>query len=235
PDDRANFFSNSFTAHPMFNHPATCRLRRHALTSSAAMCGAGQTLSLLAFFCLISISGCSKEKLSDIANKVQTQGESLVKESKKMTDALVETAKEPLNASGHMTIKSAEPIEINKAVVKMHVIGDGRKNSLQITSYSPGVAHTSVPAVFIHSTTSIESVALLAGKSVPCNVFIEPKSGAPIARNEVGRPVAVTFGSMNMQDKTITATIEPCTLIGSDDQPLKIDGGDIVAFVEGAE
>ncbi len=45
----------------------------------------------------------------------------------------------------------------------------------------------------------------------------------------------MVFGSMNMQEMTITATIEPCTLIGSDGQPLTIDGADILAVVAEGE
>ena len=90
------------------------------------------TISLFCF------SGCSKEKLTDLANTVQSQGENLVKESKKMTDSLVETAKEQLPETGKITIRTPEPIEIEQAVVKLHVVGDGRKHSLQITSYPSG-------------------------------------------------------------------------------------------------
>ncbi len=150
-----------------------------------------------------------------------------------MTDALVEPAEEPLPETGKLLIKMDEPLEIDHAVVKMHVVGDGRKNSLQITSYPPGVEHTPAPAVFLHATTEVETVALLAGKSLPCNLFVEPRAGAPIARSEIGHPVSVTFGSMNMQEKTITATIDTCTLIDSNDQPLALAGGEILAVVEG--
>ncbi|MDV6034327.1 MAG: hypothetical protein F9B45_30380 [Phycisphaera sp. RhM] len=197
-------------------------------------CGPARRVPLLLLLlCVPALSGCSKEKLKDLADTVQTEGKNLVKESKKMTDALVETAKEELPETGRMVIQTAEPIEIDQAVVTMHVVGDGRENSLQITSYPPGAERTSAPAVFLHCTTTVETVALLAGKSLPCNLFIEPKPGAAIARNEIGRPVSVTFGSMNMQEKTMAATIEPCTLIGSDDQPLQIAGGEILAVVEG--
>ncbi|QDV45650.1 hypothetical protein Enr13x_55290 [Stieleria neptunia] len=188
---------------------------------------------LLLLLCLPALSACSKDKLKELADTVQKEGTNLVKESKKMTDALVEPAKEELPETGRMVIKTAEPIEIDQAVVTMHVVGDGRKNSLQITSYPPGAERASAPAVFLHGTTTVETVALLAGKSLSCNLFVEPKAGAPIARNEVGRPVSVTFGSMNMQEKTMVATIEPCTLIGSDDQPLEIGGGEILAVVIG--
>ena len=181
--------------------------------------------------CMLMMAGCSKEKLQDFADTVQKEGESLVIESKKMTDSLVETAKEQLPETGKMTIQTPEPIQLDRAVVKLHSIGDGRKNSLQITSYDPGAARVSAPAVFIHSTTDVQTVALAAGQSIPCNLFVELKPGTPIARNPIGKPVAVTFGSMNMKEKTITATISPCTLVGSDNQPVSIGGGDILAVV----
>lgn len=170
-----------------------------------------------------------------MADKVQATGEDLVKESRKITDSLVETAKEQLPETGSMTIQTPEPLELDQAIVRLHVIGDGRKNSLQITSYSPDAKQPPAPAVFLQGSTEIETVALLAGKSVACNFFIETKSGAAIARNEVGRPVAVTFGSMNMQEQTITATIAACTLVGSDDKPLAIGDSQILAVVEETE
>ena len=168
-----------------------------------------------------------------MAEKVQKQGEGLVEESKKMTDSLVETAKEQLPETGSITIQTAEPVVLDQAVAKIHVVGDGRMNSLQITSYPPGEERVSAPAVFIQATTGIETVALAAGKSIPCNVFLEPKVGAAIARNEIGKPVSVTFGSMNMQEKTITASIAACTLIGSDGESVSVAGGEILAVVEG--
>lgn len=198
-----------------------CRGPRRRGTASSFVCAVA----------LIALSGCSKEKLKDLADTVQKEGENFVIESKKMTDSLVETAKEQLPETGNITIKTAEPIEIERAIVKMHVVGDGRKNSLQITSYPLDSQYTPAPALFIQSTTAIETVALLGGKSVPCNLFVEPKSGSPIARNPIGEPVSVTFGSMNMQEKTITATVDACTLVGSDDQPLTIDGIEILAVV----
>lgn len=185
--------------------------------------------------CVCVLSGCSKKKMAEIAGQVQTAGEGLVAESKKMTDSLVETAKDQLPETGSMTIQTPEPLQIDQAIIKLHVIGDGRKHSLQITSYPPGADRTPSPAVFLQGSTDIETVALLAGKSVACNFFIEPKSGAAIARNEIGSPVSVTFGSMNMQDNTITATIDACTLVGSDDKPLAIGGGQILAVVEETE
>jgi hypothetical protein len=203
-----------------------------------AVGGASHRVSAVSFtlvICLAISPGCSKKKLEDIANQVQAKGKDLVKESKKMTDSLVKEAEAVLPESGNMTIQTPETIEIDQAVIKMHVVGDGRMNSLQITSYPPGTEYPPAPAVFLQATTAIETVALLAGKSVPCNFFIDRQSGAAIARNEIGQPVSVTFGSMNMQEKTITATIEACRLVGSDNEPLVIGGGKILAVVQETE
>ncbi|MCO8124381.1 hypothetical protein NHH03_21760 [Stieleria sp. TO1_6] len=193
-----------------------------------------KTLALLLIpFGVMLAQGCSKEKLTQIANSVQQQGEQFVIESKKMTDSLVETPEEPPAETGKITIGTDKPLEIDQAVAIMHDVGDGRQNSLQITSYPPDSQHPSAPAVFLHATTDVQTIALLGGQSIQCNLFIEPKSGAAIARNEIGRPVTVTFGSMNMEQQTITASIEPCVLIGSDNQPMNISGGQILAVVQG--
>lgn len=207
------------------------RVERDRLQWHTAIVAKTLTIGVLL---LTSLStGCSKKKLDELADKVQKQSENLVNESKKMTDSLVETAKEQLPETGKMTIKTSEPVEFDQAVVTMHVVGDGRMNSLQITTYPVGSEYASSPACFLHATTEIETVALLAGKSVACNLFLEANSNSPIARTPVGKPVSVTFGSMNMQEKTITATIDSCSLIGSDDKPVAVAGGEVLAVVEG--
>ena len=93
--------------------------------------------SVIVALSLSVLPSCSKEKLTDIANQVQTKGKDLVKESKKMTDSLVKEAEEALPETGNMTIQTPETIQIDQAVIKMHVIGDGRKNWPRKTRSSP--------------------------------------------------------------------------------------------------
>lgn len=179
------------------------------------------------------VSGCSKEKLNELADTVKEQGGNLVKESKKMTDSLVEPAEEPLPETGKMTINMADSIEINQAIVQMHVVGDGRKNSLQITSYPPGQPRVPSPAVFLQATTEVETAALLAGKSIACTMFFDAGGNLPIAKTAPDHPIIVTFGSMNMQEKTIPATIDACSLQAADGTSVDLLGGEILAIVEG--
>lgn len=186
------------------------------------------------FVCLLLFSGggCSKEKLADIATKVKDKGTDLVKESKKMTDSLVEGPVIPEAETGNVSIQTTpQAIEIDQAIARLYVVGDGRKHSLQITSYPPGADKTGSPAIFIQATTDIETIPLLAGKSIPCNVFLEAQGGV-IARNPVGKPVDITFGSVNFETNTVTATLPACMLMQADNQPLSVGGGEILAVVQ---
>jgi hypothetical protein len=45
--------------------------------------------------------------------------------------------------------------------------------------------------------------------------------------------VELTFGSLNTEDNALSATLGTAELIGSDDQPVQIQGGDVVAVVRG--
>ena len=192
--------------------------------------GRGATVAFLAVCC---ISGCSKEEMKGMAEKVQQKGEQFVVESKKVTDSMVRGPAEILGPTGNISIATKTPIDVDYALAKMHSVEEGRANSFQISSYDPESGKVTLPAVFLYATTEVETVALLAGKSLPCNLFVERGSDSSIARTPVGSPVIITFGSMNMQEKTITATIAPCKLLGSDGNPVDVAGGQILAVVEG--
>ena len=196
--------------------------------------------ALLFCLCVPVLGGCSKEDLekaassakqaaSDVASKGMEQGEKFVAKSKEVTDSIVEKAEEALPPSGSIKIQTAKPIELNEGVIVLYSVGDGRKNSMQITSYDPGKPAIGETAVFIHATTDIETVALLGGKTVPCNVYVE--SGGVVARNLIGQPVQISFATINVEKNTINATLPACKLLGSDNKPLDIAGGQIEAVI----
>lgn len=176
-----------------------------------------------------SLLGCSKEDLKGINDTLNEQKDKLVKASKE----LAEEGKELLPETGKIVLGSSPAIETSVGIATIYVVGDGRKNSMQITSYEPGADSTGYPAVFIHATTEIETIALLAGKVIDCNVYVAADSSGTVARNEIGSPIPVAFGSMNMQEKTISASIERCRLVTSDGKPFSIASGQILAVVRG--
>lgn len=190
--------------------------------------------ALLWAFLLAGVSvGCSKEEIIELADQVQEKGEGFVVESKKVTDSLVRGPEEEEIPTGRMTIATPDPIEVDFALVKMHVVGDGRDQSLQITSYDPTSEAMARPAVLLHASTNVETVALLAGKPLKCNLFIQTELNSAIARTPVNEPVTVNFGAMNMQERSITATIDPCVLVGSDGETIDVSGGEIFGIVSG--
>lgn len=190
---------------------------------------------------LLLLGGCSKEDLenaansakqaaSDVAEKGLAEGKKIVSKSKEVTDSLVEKAEEVLPAAGKIKLATEPtPIETDRGVIVMYTVGDGRKNSVQITSYEPGAASVGSTAVFIHATTDIETVALLGGKTIPCNVFVE--SAGVVSRNVFGRPIDISFDTINAEENTISATMPACMLLGSNNKPLSIAGGEIVAVI----
>lgn len=193
------------------------------------------TLALLmgSIFGLLLSSGCSKEKLNDLANSVKEQSNSLVEEGKKLTGDLADAAAEQLPETGKISLRTATPIETSAAVLVIHVVGDGREASVQITSYEPSVDRLKSPSVFIEASSDIESASQLAGQSLSCVVFVEPSVGATISRTPLGKPATITFGSMNPQAGTISATLTPFELIGTDDTALSVAGGEVLALVTG--
>ncbi|MEO1526131.1 MAG: hypothetical protein AAFX06_11895 [Planctomycetota bacterium] len=199
----------------------------HHVPGSSRGCFAA-VLSLL--LGLVLSIGCSKEDLENAANSAKQAASDVAAKSKQVTDSLVEKAEEALPSAGKITLQTAtEPIETDRGVIVLYRVGDGRKNSMQITSYKPGASSIGTTAVFIHATTEIDTVALLGGKTIPCNVYVE--SGGVVARNVIGQPVDVSFATINVQENTISATMPPCTLLGSDNKPVSISGGNIVAVV----
>lgn len=177
--------------------------------------------------------GCSKEDIEGLGDTLKEQTDKIVQQGKDAAGKIAQEGEALLPESGKISLQSAPPVETSKAIAEMHVVGDGRKNSIQICSYEPGAQTTGSPSVFIHATTSIQSVALLAGQTVPCNVYVEMSPNSPIARNQIGSPVPIVFGSMNMSEKTITATIGQCTLVDTDGKPFSVGGGEILAVVRG--
>ena len=45
--------------------------------------------------------------------------------------------------------------------------------------------------------------------------------------------ISVKFGSLNVEDNALPATLGMAGLVGSDDKPVQIRGGDILAVIRG--
>ena len=177
---------------------------------------------------LVLFPACTKEKLEEISSGLE---EGLGQ----LPGAPLDPIKEVLPETGKIELQSSPPITVDKAIAAVYAVGDGRPNSVQITSYDPGGTSTGSPSIFLHGNldSGTSTVALVANKPVPCMMYVEQTSGGEVFRTPVGSPVKVIFGAMNMQEKTIEATLGPCALRGSDGNSIRIPGGKILAIVNG--
>ena len=161
-------------------------------------------VSLCLPWALVGVSlmaGCSKKELEEAANAVTEKASSVAESVKTQGGQLAENATEAatsggsvvdklktatsLGETGKIVLRSTEPIEVPRAAIVLHSVGDGRKNSLQITSYLPGAESTGSPSVFLHANTEIKSLAELEGKTMACNLFVE--RGKIVARKLRGQ------------------------------------------------
>ncbi len=181
---------------------------------------------LLFLVALIVPAGCSKEEMKQAYEEAKAKTESL-------TESAVQAVEDKLPESGSITLEMTPAAKARQADVEVISIGDGRPNVVQIVTYDPSAGTRTFPAVLLHGTTSATSVSALAGETVNCDLYFQASPTAPIAMTKPGGSVAVTFGSLNVDDNALPATLGSAELIGSDDKPLQIRGGEIVAVVRG--
>ena len=188
--------------------------------------------SVVAFALLLTLSvsnGCSKEDVKQALDDATAQ-------TKRLTESAVEAVEERLPETGKIQLKTNPPTEpIKRADVELIAIGDGRPNVVQILTYDPSTSARSFPAVLLHGTTDASTVSSLAGTTIQCDMYLSTASSAPIAMTKPGQSVAVTFGPLIPEDNAISATLGMASLIGTDDQPITILGGEILAVTREGE
>jgi hypothetical protein len=184
-------------------------------------------LKLLLLGVLVMPAGCSKEEIKQKLEEAKTQAQSL-------KESAVQAVEEKLPETGSFTLQmSPTAAPIKKADLEVISIGDGRPNIVQIVSYDPAKTSRSYPTVMLHGATTATSASALSGETVQCDMYFQASSSAPIAVTKPGGSVAVTFGSLNTEDNALSATLGMAELIGSDDKPVQIQGGDVVAVIRG--
>ncbi|MCC9601093.1 hypothetical protein LOC67_11095 [Stieleria sp. JC731] len=175
-------------------------------------------------------AGCSKEKLSELTNTVAEKGESLVRESKKMTDSLVNEAPAVIGPTGNAQLNFSEPLKFSEASIRLHTVGDGRENSLQLVTYDPSKATVPSPAMFFETATSIETVPLMGGQTIKGTLYVDRGRNLPLLRTSIDHPAEIQFASMNFADNTIEGTISNCVLVQPDGETVEIEGGVFTAI-----
>jgi hypothetical protein len=183
-------------------------------------------LTLLLLGIVIVPSGCSKEEIKQKFEEAKAK-------TQEMTASAVEAVEERLPESGSIVLEMTPVVEIKQADVELISIGDGRPNVVQIVSYDPSTTSRSFPCVLLHGTTTAKSASALAGETITCDMYFQASPTAAVAMTKPGGSVSVQFGAVNVEDNALSATLLQAELVGSDDKPVQIRGGEIVAVIRG--
>ncbi len=189
-------------------------------------------LLTLALFCA---PGCSKDDVKKMAATVKQKSASIAESTKNLATQAVEkvetTVEEQLPENGEVKLQVNPPMDISSANIAVISIGDGRKNVVQIANYDVTAAPKSYPSILIQGTTTAGDPASLAGQTVACELYMRESPTSPIAMTAAGQPAQITFASFDPVNETVSAKIAEVALIGSDDKPVPLGGGSILAVI----
>lgn len=203
----------------MFSHPMLRERHRSNLRSIQRL------LTLLLFFILLMPGGCSKEELKEKLKQAQEKVESVA-------ESTVKAVEDKLPETGSITLEMSPSVEeMKRADFELITIGDGRPNVIQILTYDPASSTRTYPCVLLHGTTKATSAAGLSSETVACDMYLQASAISPIVMTKPGGSVAVTFGSLNVDEDTLTATLGAADLVSADNSPINISGGQLVAVV----
>jgi len=177
------------------------------------------SLVLLIGCVLVAGSGCSQEKLKEMANSVN---ETVREQADNLNKVAVDA--EIIPVSGRAEIMLTPPVEMKAAYARLYVTGDGRPGVLQFTSYDPDKGPNTFPALLIRANTTATSIAGLGGQSLNAQVFFQTQSGGAILSTGETGLVPVTIAPADPSKKTLDATIAAGSLIDSAGKPTAIGG-----------
>lgn len=162
-------------------------------------------------------TGCSKEKLKEMANTVNDK----VKEQAK---TMTESAAVVLPPTGKAEIKVSPPAESKAAYARLYVIGDGRPGVVQFTSYDPDKGPNTYPALLIRANTTATSLDSLGGQTLNAQVFFQPQNGAAILSTGESGVVPITIAPIDPGKKTLNATMAAGSLVDPTGNSTAVDG-----------
>lgn len=203
-------------------------LKPNRLRNCRGICwrSARGALALVLPAALLMNPGCSKAEIKEKLEQAQAKVEAVAESTAKAVE-------ERLPATGSITLDMSKPVEeIKRAEVEVIVIGDGRPNVVQIVTYDPESEKRAYPCVLLHGTTSATSASGLSGETVACDMYFQPTVAGPIVMTKPGTSVSVTFRSINSEDNTLAGTLGGGELISSDNSPINVRSGDLVAVVK---
>lgn len=203
----------------MFSHHMPRKPHRSYLRTSH------RVVTLLLFVILLVLGGCSKEEIKEKLKQAQEKVEAVAESTAKaVEDKLPET--------GSIALEMSKPVEqLKRADFELIVIGDGRPNVVQILNYDPASSSRVYPSVLLHGTTRATSAAGLSSETVACDLYFQASPSGPIVMTKPGASVPVTFGSLSVEENTLSASLGAADLISADNSPISLSGGDLVAVV----
>jgi hypothetical protein len=178
------------------------------------------------FIMFVPSPGCSKEEMKQKFEEAKAK-------TKSITESAVQAVEERLPETGHIALEMTPPVEFKKADLELISIGDGRPNVVRIVTYDPSAATRSYPSLMLQGTTTATSPSALAGETVACDMYYQSSHSAPIAMTTRDDSISVKFGSLNVEDNALPATLGMAGLVGSDDKPVQVGGGDLLAVIRG--
>ena len=184
-----------------------------------------QPIAWLAVILVVLPLGCSKEELKTAYNSAAAK-------TQELAAPVVEKIEDKLPESGNATLEMTPAVEMKQAEVAVIPLGDGQ-NVVQIVTYETGKSTRTYPCMMLHGQTSASSASTLSGQSVECDMYFQNSSSSPIAMTKPGSSVVVTFGQLDAENDTVTASLGMTRLIGSDGKDVLVSGGNVLAVVGG--
>lgn len=180
-------------------------------------------VSLLAFalFVIAFHSGCSKEKLEEMAAAVQDQAAKVQDQAKNVQQQARDMAAstplaDVIPASGRAEIGLPSPVESGSGYVRLYVIGDGRPSVVQFTSYDPDAGPHTFPALLVRATTDAASPQTLHGKTLDADVFLQTAADGPVMTLAPGTTAAFSIsagGADGSQNDVVVARASSVNLV----------------------
>lgn len=188
---------------------------------------------VLALATLLIPIGCSKEERQKMATTIQQQTQSIAEKTQQYTQAAVEAVEEKLPAAGSITLRMDPPVEFNSATVQVVSLGPGRGNVIQVSTYDLGSGPKTYPSLLIQGSTEAETVASLAGQTVRCDLYMRTSNSDPMLMTGIGRPVELDFEQFDPKSNTMKASIYSGSLVSSDNRKVTLNGGKVIALING--
>ena len=188
----------------------------------------------LALVCAImALGGCSKEEVKSFGASIQNSAQDFANDARSYAGAAVQKVEEVIPASGSASLRLDSPIDIDTASVQVIEVGGGRGNVVQITTYDVTKGPNSYPCLLVHGHTDVSAAQMLNGKSIDCDLYVQKSSGDPVKMTPPGKAVLVRFGPFDEKTNTLKASIGSTPLVASDNSIDTLNGGNVIAKVEG--